>query len=57
MAAELLAVALRRLGPDVEAADLWQFDRALDPPWRARPVPVVERPPFVTLEAADAPAG
>jgi len=57
MAAELLAVALRRLGPDVEAADLWQIDRALDPPWRARPVPLVERPPFVTLEAADAPAG
>ena len=57
MAAELLAVALRRLGPDVAADDLWQFDRALDPPWRARPVPLAERPPFATLEAADAPAG
>src|SRR3954447_6209414 len=32
MAAELLAVAVRRLGPDVAAGDLWQFDRALDPP-------------------------
>src|SRR3954454_7150233 len=45
MAAEIIAVALRRLGPDVAATDLWQFDRALDPPWRARPVPLVERPP------------
>ena len=56
MAAELLAVALRRIGPDVARSELWQFDRALDPPWRPRPVPLVERPPLVTVEESDAQA-
>jgi len=56
MAAELLALTMRRLGQDVTGDDLWQFDRVLDPPWRPRPVPLVERPPLVTLEAPGAQA-
>jgi glucosyl-3-phosphoglycerate synthase len=44
MAAELLAVAHRRLGlPGAPQPNLWQFDRTARPPWRGRPVPVVER--------------
>ena len=50
MAAEILAVAGRRLGAEPLAAQLWQFDRALTPPWRGRDVPMTERPPFATLE-------
>jgi len=57
MAAEILAVALHRLGRDVAGEQLWQFDRALDPPWRPRPVPLAERPPFATVEGLDAQAG
>jgi glucosyl-3-phosphoglycerate synthase len=53
MAAEILAVAGRRLGQEVAATELWQFDRALDPPWRPRPVPMVERPPFTTVRPAE----
>jgi glucosyl-3-phosphoglycerate synthase len=50
MAAEILAVAARRRGQDVRAAaPLWQFDRAAEPPWRARDVPTAERPPFRTV--------
>jgi glucosyl-3-phosphoglycerate synthase len=45
MAAEILAVAARRSGTEVQAAQLWQFDREQQPPWRPRDVPMVERPP------------
>jgi glucosyl-3-phosphoglycerate synthase len=47
MAAEILAVAGRRLGVPGPAADarLWQYTRAADPRWRGREVPVDERPP------------
>ena len=44
MAAEIIAVAHRRLGVDGRAeSSLWQFDRRADPPWRSRPVPLTER--------------
>ncbi len=44
MAAEIIAVAHRRLGlAEPDAAELWQFDRTATPPWRGRPVPVIER--------------
>jgi glucosyl-3-phosphoglycerate synthase len=47
MAAELLAVVSRRLGHDAwkPEEDLWQFDRTATPQWRARTVPLTERPP------------
>jgi glucosyl-3-phosphoglycerate synthase len=47
MAAEILAVAARRgaSGPPPDAAQLWQFHRHAEPPWRARAVPMAERPP------------
>lgn len=50
MAAEIIAVAGRRDGQYVAASDLWQFDSAGNPPWCARPVPVLERPSFCSLE-------
>lgn len=44
MAAELLAVAHRRLGlANPPNSELWQFDRQARPPWRGRPVPLTER--------------
>jgi glucosyl-3-phosphoglycerate synthase len=51
MAAEILAVAARRLECDLDfgGGQLWQFDRTLDPPWRARDVPVAERPPASSI--------
>lgn len=49
MAAEILAVAGRRTGRGTSAAALWQFDRTADPCWRARPVPMLERPPVRSL--------
>jgi glucosyl-3-phosphoglycerate synthase len=50
MAAELLAVAGRRLGwPAVDSAELWQFDRRAADQWRARAVPVTERPPAISI--------
>ena len=50
MAAELLAVAGRRLGlPEVQSQQLWQFERGSSPPWRSRAVPVSERPPAISL--------
>lgn len=51
MAAEILAVASRRgVSPATEhAAALWQFDRHRTPPWQARDVPLLERPPAVTV--------
>jgi glucosyl-3-phosphoglycerate synthase len=53
MAAEILAVAARRAGwtdmPAAAAPALWQFERAADPPWVSRHVPVVERPPAVSI--------
>jgi glucosyl-3-phosphoglycerate synthase len=54
MAAEILAVASRRgaLGVPPEASALWQFNRADDPPWRARDVPMIERPPATDVGAA-----
>ncbi len=46
MAAEILAVAHRRLGAPAPVSDaLWQFDRHAVPPWRGRPVPLTERSP------------
>jgi glucosyl-3-phosphoglycerate synthase len=58
MATEIIAVAHRRLGlPDPFADQLWQFDRSSVPPWRARPVPLAERPPVVpTVRSAGAQA-
>lgn len=58
MAAEIIAVAHRRLGlPPSFADELWQFDRASAPPWRARPVPLAERPAAVaTIRSAGAQA-
>jgi glucosyl-3-phosphoglycerate synthase len=54
MAAELLAVAARRSGCAAPPADLlWQFDRGATPPWRARAVPLLERPPAGSI--ADVP--
>jgi glucosyl-3-phosphoglycerate synthase len=51
MAAEILAVAGRRCTavPPPRATQLWQFDRDMDPPWRERDVPTVERPPAASL--------
>jgi glucosyl-3-phosphoglycerate synthase len=51
MAAEILAVAARRIDRPVVGERLWQFDRSVSPPWRARSVPVVERPPLAALVA------
>ena len=46
MAAEILAVAHRRLGQPVPArAELRQYQRTSSPPWRVRPIPLAERPP------------
>ncbi len=50
MATEIIAVAGRRAGREVAAAQLWQFDRTADPQWRARAVPLLERPPYRSLE-------
>ncbi|HZZ97698.1 MAG TPA: glucosyl-3-phosphoglycerate synthase [Jatrophihabitantaceae bacterium] len=50
MATELLAVAGRRLGlAEMPSHELWQFDRASSPPWRARTVPAMERPPATSV--------
>lgn len=49
MAAEILAVAGRRLGHSaVPSSQLWQFQRDVSPPWRARTVPLDERPPAIS---------
>jgi glucosyl-3-phosphoglycerate synthase len=54
MAAEILTVSGRRLGlGEPASARLWQFDRASEPPWHGRPVPVAERAP----RSSDAAAG
>jgi glucosyl-3-phosphoglycerate synthase len=51
MAAEILAVAARRLGLSTsDTGELWQFDRGTAPPWRARAVPLLERPPATTID-------
>jgi hypothetical protein len=54
MAAELIAVASRRLGvADAEPADLlWQFSRQSGSPWVQRQVPSAERAPAVTVGGA-----
>jgi glucosyl-3-phosphoglycerate synthase len=54
MAAEIIAVAARRRAGESprESAALWQFDRHADPPWRAREVPMAERPPAITVGPA-----
>jgi glucosyl-3-phosphoglycerate synthase len=52
MAAEIIAVAARRHGLAESGGQLWQFDRALDPPWRSRAVPREERPPAASIENA-----
>lgn len=48
MAAEILAVAGRRLGLASSSASLWQFERGTTP-WQGRPVPLIERPPAVSV--------
>ncbi len=49
MAAEILETASRRAGtvPPERGGEavLWQYDRGSTPPWRGRPVPLLERPP------------
>lgn len=51
MAADILAVAARRFGLTVPlSSELWQFDRRASPPWRAREVPLDERPPAVSVD-------
>jgi glucosyl-3-phosphoglycerate synthase len=52
MAAEILSVALTRTDalPRPGSDLLWQFDRQGGEPWRARPVPLVERPPRLTVD-------
>lgn len=53
MAAEVLQTAARRAGvpaPDQSQSQLWQFDRDAVPPWRARAVPLAERPPALSVE-------
>ena len=53
MAAELIAVASRRLGLGTEPADLlWQFSRQAGSPWVPRQVPSVERTPAITVGGA-----
>jgi glucosyl-3-phosphoglycerate synthase len=50
MAAEIIAVAMRRAGrPVPDGAELRQFDRSAAPPWRARPIPLAERPPALSV--------
>ncbi len=50
MAAEILHTAERRAGfPGPVDAELWQFDRDRVPPWHARPVPLAERPPAISV--------
>lgn len=51
MAAEILTVGMRRAERPVPAAaaELWQYDRRLDPPWRSRAIPTDERPPAATV--------
>lgn len=48
MAAEIIAVAGRRLGLPSSSSLLWQFERGTTP-WQARPVPLTERPPAVSV--------
>jgi glucosyl-3-phosphoglycerate synthase len=51
MAGEILAVALRRIGQPVpDQAELLQFDRQATPAWRARPIPLTERPAASTID-------
>jgi glucosyl-3-phosphoglycerate synthase len=51
MAAEIIAVAGRRAekSAPLAAAELWQYDRARVPPWRARWIPMDERPPAIMV--------
>jgi glucosyl-3-phosphoglycerate synthase len=52
MAGEILYVGLQRSGAGVRPSEsLWQFDRRNAQPWRARPVPVAERPPASSMHA------
>jgi glucosyl-3-phosphoglycerate synthase len=52
MAGEIVAVTMRRAGRDVpDAAELRQFDRTSSAPWRARPIPLLERPPADSVDA------
>jgi glucosyl-3-phosphoglycerate synthase len=53
MAAEILTVVARRAGwagiPQEPAPALWQFQRGTTPNWIARDIPVVERPPAISV--------
>ncbi|UQX88078.1 glucosyl-3-phosphoglycerate synthase [Jatrophihabitans telluris] len=60
MATEILATATRRLNRGRPPAsvgythawtDLYQYDRSVEGFWRARDVPIAERPPAITVQA------
>ncbi len=54
MATEIIETAAKRAGmstTEALAVPLWQYDRAATPLWRAREVPVAQRPPMTSLDA------
>lgn len=52
MAAQIIETFAKRDGSsrsEVGASRLWQYDRTATPPWRARTVPMAERPPAASV--------
>lgn len=52
MAAQIIETFAKRDGTsrsEAEESLLWQYDRTTDPPWRARDVPMAERPPAASV--------
>jgi glucosyl-3-phosphoglycerate synthase len=52
MAAQIIETFAKRDGTSRSEADesrLWQYDRTAAPPWRARTVPMAERPPAASV--------
>ena len=52
MAAQIMTTFAKREGTalsEAEESQLWQYDRAAAPPWRARTVPMAERPPAASV--------
>lgn len=53
MAAQIIETFAKRDGAsshsDIGESQLWQYDRAATPPWRARAVPTAERPPAASV--------
>jgi glucosyl-3-phosphoglycerate synthase len=52
MAAQIMETFAKRDGTshsEAEESQLWQYDRACAPPWRARTVPMAERPPAASV--------